>query len=163
MNQYCEVISLQLIKINDKKVVSRPETMENVKVKVSVAQSCLTVCNPVDWAHQPPLSMGFSRQDTGVGSHSLFQGIFPTRGWIPCLLHCRWILYSLSHQGSPEIMEERLKGQTKEMRSDQMRIRDQWGVSEQGHSMMELESGEDCSTVQHFCAGWVEREGWRIR
>ena len=33
----------------------------------------------------------------------LFQGIFPTQGWNPGLcLHCRQILYCLSHQGSPE-------------------------------------------------------------
>ena len=40
-------------------------------------------------------------QDTGVGSLSLLQGIFPTQGWNPGLLHCRRILYQLSHQGSP--------------------------------------------------------------
>ena len=40
-------------------------------------------------------------QNTGVGSHSLLQGIFPTQGMNPGLLHCRQILYHLSHQGSP--------------------------------------------------------------
>ena len=40
-------------------------------------------------------------KNTGVGCHSLLQGIFPTQGLIPGLLHCRWILYHLSHQGSP--------------------------------------------------------------
>ena len=40
-------------------------------------------------------------QITGVGSLSLFQGIFPTQGSNPGLLHCRWILYQLSHKGSP--------------------------------------------------------------
>ena len=35
-----------------------------------------------------------------VGSHTLLQGIFPTDGLNPGLLHCRWILYLLSHQGS---------------------------------------------------------------
>ena len=40
-------------------------------------------------------------QNTRVGSLSLFQGIFPTQGSNPGLLHCRWILYLLSHQGSP--------------------------------------------------------------
>ena len=40
-------------------------------------------------------------QNTGVGSLSLLQGIFPTQGWNPGLLHCRWILYQLSYQGSP--------------------------------------------------------------
>ena len=38
---------------------------------------------------------------TGVGCHALLQGIFPTRGSNWGLLHCRWILYCLSHQGSP--------------------------------------------------------------
>ena len=36
----------------------------------------------------------------GVGSLSLLQGIFPTQGLNPGLLHCRQILYQLSHQGS---------------------------------------------------------------
>ena len=40
------------------------------------------------------------RKYTGVGSHLLFQGIFPTQGSNPGLLHCRWILYCLIHQGS---------------------------------------------------------------
>ena len=34
---------------------------------------------------------------------SLLQGIFPTQGSNPGLPHCRWILYQLSHQGSPRI------------------------------------------------------------
>ena len=41
-------------------------------------------------------------QNTGVGSLSLLQGIFPTQGSNPGLLYCRRILYQLSHQGSPE-------------------------------------------------------------
>ena len=43
-------------------------------------------------------------QNTGVGSLSLLQGIFPTQGLNPGLLHCRRILYQLSHKGSPEWM-----------------------------------------------------------
>ena len=67
-----------------------------------VPQSCLTLCDPMEYiACQVPLSMEFSRQDTGVGCHSLLQGIFPTQGSNPGLLHCRQILYHLSHQGSP--------------------------------------------------------------
>ena len=42
-------------------------------------------------------------QNTGVGSLSLLQGMFPTQRSNPGLLHCRWILYHLSHQGSPRI------------------------------------------------------------
>ena len=44
-------------------------------------------------------------QNTGVGSCSLLQGIFPTQGLNPGLLHCRQILYQLSHQRNPRILE----------------------------------------------------------
>ena len=44
-------------------------------------------------------------QNTGVGSHSLLQGIFLTHGWNPGLLYCRQILYQQSHQGSSRILE----------------------------------------------------------
>ena len=37
-------------------------------------------------AHQAPLSMGFPRQESGVGCHSLLQGIFPTKASNPRLL-----------------------------------------------------------------------------
>ena len=40
-------------------------------------------------------------QNTGVGSLSLLQRIFPTQGSNPGLPHCRWIFYQLSHKGSP--------------------------------------------------------------
>ena len=40
-------------------------------------------------------------QNTRVGSLSLLQGIFPTQGSNPGLLHCRQILYLLSHKGRP--------------------------------------------------------------
>ena len=43
--------------------------------------------------------------NTEVGCHALFQGIFPTHGSNPGLLHCRWILYHLSHHRSPRILE----------------------------------------------------------
>ena len=43
-------------------------------------------------------------QNSGVGSHSLLQGIFPTQGSNPGLPHYRQILYQLSHQGSPRIL-----------------------------------------------------------
>ena len=40
-------------------------------------------------------------KNTGLGSHSLLKGIFLTQGLNSCLLHCRQILYYLSHQGNP--------------------------------------------------------------
>ena len=39
--------------------------------------------------------------NTGVGFHFLFQGIFPTQESNPGLLHCMWILYQVSYEGSP--------------------------------------------------------------
>ena len=50
--------------------------------------------------HSPWNSPG---QNTGVGSVSILQGIFPNQGSNPGLLHCRQILYQLSHKGSPYI------------------------------------------------------------
>ena len=44
-------------------------------------------------------------QNTGVGSHSVLQRIFPTQGSNPGLPHCWRVLYQLSHQGSPRILE----------------------------------------------------------
>ena len=51
-------------------------------------------------ASQAPLSMEFSRQNIGVGCHSLVQGIFPIPESNPGLPHCRQILYHLSCKGS---------------------------------------------------------------
>ena len=47
----------------------------------------------------------FPGKSTGVHSLSFFQGIFPTQGSNPGLLHCRQIFYQLNHQGSPRILE----------------------------------------------------------
>ena len=44
-------------------------------------------------------------QNTGVGSLSLLQGIFLTQGSNPGLLCWGWILYQLSHNGSPRLLE----------------------------------------------------------
>ena len=45
-------------------------------LKVLVAQSCLTLCDPVDCSLCPGNSPD---KKTGVGSHSFLQGIFPTQ------------------------------------------------------------------------------------
>ena len=71
----------------------------------SVAQSCLTLCDPCGLE---PIRLlcpwGFSR-NTGVGCHALLQGIFPVltrdRTQVSCI--GRWILYHRSHQGRPDI------------------------------------------------------------
>ena len=67
-----------------------------------VAQSCLTLCNPMDCSPPGSSVHGDSPvKNTGVGCHALLQGIFPTQGSNPGLMHCRRILYHLSHQGHP--------------------------------------------------------------
>ena len=70
-----------------------------MKVKVSVTQSCPTLCDSVDCSQWKS-----PRKNTGVGCRSLLQGIFLTQGSIPGLLHCREILHHLSHQGNPYIV-----------------------------------------------------------
>ena len=68
--------------------------MNTMTMKVKVTQSCST-----PWTIQSP------GQDTGVGSLSLLQEIFPTQGSNPGLPHGRQILYQLSHKGNPRILE----------------------------------------------------------
>ena len=43
-------------------------------------------------------------KNTGMGCHAHLQGIFPTQGLNPGLLHYGQILYNLSYQGSPKKM-----------------------------------------------------------
>ena len=71
-----------------------------------IAQSCPTLCNPMDWS-LPGFSVhgDFPGQKIGVGCHAFLQGIFPTQGSNPGLPHWRQILYHQSHQESPRILE----------------------------------------------------------
>ena len=48
-------------------------------------------------------------KNTGVGRLSLLQGNFLTLELNWGLLHCRWILYQLSYQGSSVIVEVEIK------------------------------------------------------
>ena len=57
------------------------------------------------WPHGLYSPWNSSGQNPGVGSCSPFQWIFPSQGSNPCLFHCHWILYQLSHRGSPRILE----------------------------------------------------------
>ena len=52
------------------------------------------------WPHGLYSPRNSPGQNTGVGCHSLHQGIFPTQGSNPGLPHCRQIIYQLSHQES---------------------------------------------------------------
>ena len=60
---------------------------------------CLTLCDPMDWRLLCPWNSPV--KNIGVGGHLLFQGISLTQGLNPGLLHCRQILYHLSHPRSP--------------------------------------------------------------
>ena len=73
-----------------------------MKVKErEVTQSYPALCDPMDYIQ----SMESLGQNTGVGSLSLLQGIFPTQGLNPGPPHCRQILYQLNHKESPRILE----------------------------------------------------------
>ena len=71
-----------------------------------VTQLYLTLCDPMDCS---PLGSSvhedFPGKITGVGCHALLQGIFPTWGSNPGLLHCRQIPLAESPDGSPRILE----------------------------------------------------------
>ena len=73
-----------------------------VKVKMKVAQLCPTLCDPMHCSFIGSSVHGDSPgKNTGVGSHSFLHRVFSTQGSNLGLPHCRWILYHLSHQGSP--------------------------------------------------------------
>ena len=62
-----------------------------------------TLCDPMD-CNPPGFSVHeiFQARILGVGCHFLLQGIFPTQESNLGFLHCRQMLYPLSHQGSPK-------------------------------------------------------------
>ena len=74
--------------------------------------------------HSPWNSPG---QNTGVGSLSLLQGIFPTQGSNPGLPHCGRILYQLSHNGN----------------------------SSSPHSVLQFRSAQSLSRVRLFATPWT--------
>ena len=68
-----------------------------------VVQLCPTLCDPMDCS-LPVSSVykDFPGKNSGVGSHCLLHGSFLTQRPNLGLLHGRWILYNLSHLGSPK-------------------------------------------------------------
>ena len=73
-----------------------------MKMKVLVAQSCPTLCNPVDCTSVCGILQARTLEWVAI---AFSRGIFPTQGWNPGFPHGRQILYQLSHQGSPRIPE----------------------------------------------------------
>ena len=80
------------------------EPPEKPKSEVKWSKSCSVMSDSLlpYGLYSPWNSPG---QNTGTGSLFSLQGIFPTQGLNPRLPHCRPILYQLSHQGSPRILE----------------------------------------------------------
>ena len=78
---------------------SSTSKIKKVKVK---SLSCVQLFATA-WtvAYQASLSMRFSKQEYWNDCHFFLQEIFPTQGLNLGLLHCRQMLYHLSHQGSP--------------------------------------------------------------
>ena len=71
-------------------------------VPSAASESCSDVSEPLHGLYSPWNSQV---QSTGVGSLSILQEIFPTQGSNSGLLHCRQILYRLSHWRSTRILE----------------------------------------------------------
>ena len=86
ISTYAKYVYIWYMKENETKSVSHSVVPDSV--------------TPWAVAIQAPLSMELSRQEYWSGCHSLLQGI-PDPEIKPDLLHCRQILYHLSHQGSP--------------------------------------------------------------
>ena len=68
------------------------------EVKWSESRSVMSDCLQPHGLYSEWNSLG---HNTGVGSLSFLQGIFPTQRLNPGLPHCRWILYQLSPKGNP--------------------------------------------------------------
>ena len=68
-------------------------------MKVKVAHSCLTLCDPMDYTVHGILQARILEWVAFCFS----RGIHPTQGSNPGLPHCRWIVYQLSHKGSQRI------------------------------------------------------------
>ena len=75
---------------------------QNLIKSESESRSVVSVSPRPHGLHSPWNSPG---QNTGMGSLSLLQEIVPTQRSIPGLPYCRWVLYQLSHKGSPKILE----------------------------------------------------------
>ena len=74
-------------------------------LNVKVIQSCLTLCDPMDYTAHGILQARILEW----GRLFLLQGIFPTQGSNPGLPNCRRILYQLSPKGRPSVLNQRGK------------------------------------------------------
>ena len=79
-----------------------------LSIRICTVLSCSVMSNSLQppGLHPPGFSVHEDSpgKNTGVGCHAILKGIFPTQESNPGLPYCRWILYHLSHQGSPIYM-----------------------------------------------------------
>ena len=73
-------------------------TFKCIYLLLLVTQSSPTLCHPPGESARLLCPWDSPGKGTGVGSHFLLWGIFPTQGLNPGLLHCRQMLYHLSRQ-----------------------------------------------------------------
>ena len=111
-------------------------------VNLSCVFSALSHFSPVGLfaprARQPARLLcpwGFPGKNIGVGCHALLQGIFSTQGLNPGLLHCRQILYPLSHLGIPNLSSNLCILPSSQnlsvidlMRKNQVRVGQEYGI-----------------------------------
>ena len=102
-NSY-EVLTLSVILFGDGAFGHEKVTGVRVLIRVGmcvlVAQSCLTLCDPMDCSLPGSTVHGISQQKYWSGLLSPPPGIFPTQGLNPGLLHCRQSLCQDSFSGS---------------------------------------------------------------
>ena len=91
----------------ENRIVSHIDIMVHLSLKVLVAQSNPTFCDPMDCRLLCPWNS--PGKNTGVACHSLLQRIFLTQVLNPGLIHCRQILYCLSYQESQEGIMKAIK------------------------------------------------------
>ena len=84
--------------------INKLKNKNHIIISINISEICSVVSNSL-WLHGLYSPWSSPDQNTGVDNFSLLQGTFPTQGWNPGLLHYRWILYQLSHKGSPRILE----------------------------------------------------------
>ena len=77
----------------------RPSSVESLELHWEVWSESCSVMSDSLWPLGLCSPWNSPGQNTGGGSLSLFQGIFPTQGLNPGLPYCRWILFQLSHKG----------------------------------------------------------------
>ena len=84
----------------------------------------MTLCSFGLWPARLLCHWDLSGKNTGEGCHFLLQGVFLTQGLNPqllCLLHCRQILYRLSHWGSPWV-NMRTEKKKKMVRTEKLQL-----------------------------------------